>query len=100
MGVFHPAIFIINLRRKMMESKFKVGDVVNLIDNPSMYYVVIESILIDNGIFRRYRYEVSNIRTDDTFVYDESSLEFQYHDVGWEYYLNESVRNELPAWST
>ena len=81
-----------------MEPKFKVGDVVNLIDNPSMYYVVIESILIDNGIFRRYRYEVSNIRTDDTFVYDESGLEFQYHDTSWEYYLNESVGYGLPKW--
>jgi hypothetical protein len=85
---------------KIMEPKFKVGDVVNLIDNPSMYYVVIESILIDNGIFRRYRYEVSNIRTDDTFVYDESGLEFQYHDTSWEYYLIEGTRNynDLPDW--
>ena len=81
-----------------MESKFKVGDVVNLIDNPSMYYVVIESILIDNGIFRRYQYEVSNIRTDDTFVYDESALEFQYHDVSWEYYLVENAKYSLPKW--
>ena len=34
---FYQSIFIINLRRKMMEPKFKVGDVVNLIDNQSMY---------------------------------------------------------------
>ena len=83
-----------------MEPKFKVGDVVNLIDNQSMYYVVIESILVDNGIFRRYQYEVSNVRTDDTFVYDESSLEFQYHDTSWEYYLIEGTRiyNDLPDW--
>lgn len=82
-----------------MESKFKVGDVVNLIDNPSMYYVVTESILIDNDIFRRYQYEVSDIRTDDTFVYDESSLELQYHDSNLEEYFTEGNRQySLPAW--
>lgn len=45
-------------------------------------------------------YEVSSVYgdEDDIITCEESSLTFQYHDLSYEEYFTESVRNGLPAW--
>ena len=84
-----------------MESKFKVGDVVNITDDPNRVYVVNESVLIDTGDTTRYVYEVSPMYNVDKIVHtcEESSLILQYHDVTWEQCFTESFRHRsLPPW--
>ena len=79
---------------------FDVGDVVNVEDDPNRVYVVNESILVGDEKNARYMYEVSSVYgdEDDIITCEESSLTFQYHDLSYEEYFTESVRNGLPAW--
>ena len=84
-----------------MKSKFKVGDVVNITDDPNRVYVVNESIFVDDGENTRYMYEVSSVYgdEDDIITCEESSLTFQYHDLIYEEYFTEGNRQpHLPAW--
>ena len=85
-----------------MKSKFKVGDVVNVEDDPNRVYVVNESIFVDDGENTRYMYEVSSVYgdEDDIITCEESSLTFQYHDLSYEEYFTEGTRikNDLPDW--
>ena len=78
--------------------KFRVGDVVTIPEaSPEITYVIRESI--DFGPSTGIVYEIfAPDNTERIIQFAESGLEFQYHDTSWEYYLNESVRNELPAW--
>lgn len=78
--------------------KFRVGDVVTIPEaSPEITYVIRESI--DFGPSTGIVYEIfAPDNTERIIQFAESGLEFQYHDTSWEYYLNESVRNGLPAW--
>lgn len=78
--------------------KFEVGDVVTIPEaSPDKTYVIKEAI--DFGPSTGIVYEMfAPDNTERIIQFAESGLEFQYHDTSWEYYLNESVRNELPAW--
>ena len=83
-----------------MKSKFKVGDVVNITDDPNRVYVVNESIFVDDGENTRYMYEVSSVYgdEDDIITCEESSLTFQYHDLSYEKYFTEAAGYSLPKW--
>lgn len=81
-----------------IEPKFKVGDVVNTA-NDSRPYVIREAIITGSRLTDRIIYEVAPFDDEfQTFHYQESALEFQYHDDYWDLYLNEAVRNGLPPW--
>lgn len=80
--------------------KFRVGDVVTIPEaSPDKIYVIKESIDIgsSNGIV----YEIfAPDNTERIIQFAESSLEFQYHDVSWEYELTEGTNrgNGLTSW--
>lgn len=81
-----------------IEPKFKVGDVVNTA-NDSRPYVIKEAIITGSRLTDRIIYEMAPFDDDDQiYQFEESVLEFQYHDDNWDFYLNEAVRNGLPPW--
>lgn len=78
---------------------YRIGDVVTIPESsPKRTYVIRESI--DYGPSTGIAYEI--FRPDNTeriLQFAESALEFQYHDVSWEYCLTEgSQQNGLPSW--
>lgn len=79
---------------------YRIGDVVTIPESSSKrIYVIRESI--DYGPSIGIAYEI--FRPDNTeriVQFAESALEFQYHDVSWEYELTEGTRmgNGLTSW--
>ena len=80
--------------------KFEVGDVVTIPEaSPGKTYVIKEAI--DFGPSTGIVYEMfAPDNTERIIQFAESALEFQYHDVSWEYHLTEGTRiyNDLPDW--
>ena len=80
--------------------KFEVGDVVTIPEaSPDKTYVIKEAI--DFGPSTGIVYEMfAPDNTERIIQFAESALEFQYHDVSWEYHLTEGTRiyNDLPDW--
>lgn len=97
----------------MIESKFKVGDIVKADD---VLYVISDTMYVehvkDNRIYPNYSYECTPLDSindvAETYhvlsessqykLIDESALEFQYHDTQWEKYFTEAAGYSLPKW--
>ncbi len=75
--------------------KFRIGDVVNVCGYKDLQSVK-EIIEFTNG---QFQYDTVAIDDEDlTYRFEESSIEFQYHDPNYEFYYTESVGNSLPKW--
>lgn len=84
-----------------IKPKFKVGDVVNVIDHPYTDYVVNGSLLVE-GETTVHLYDVSPICNvdDGAITCDESLMIFRYHDKQWAEYFTEgtTIGNGLAKW--
>lgn len=79
-----------------IKPSFKVGDVVNIYDDPVTPYVIKETIELNN---EKFVYHVTTLdESDISHIYEGSLLEFQYHDPNYEQYFTESIENGLPPW--
>lgn len=91
--------------------KFKTGDVVSLRNAPENILYVVKQIIMTEHTWKRplsyqYRYEISVLDEGmlegssfpAKYMCEEYYMIFQYHDVQWEKYFTESVKNGLPAW--
>lgn len=75
--------------------KFRIGDVVNVCGYKDLQSVK-EIIEFTNG---QFQYDTVPIDDEDlTYRFEESSIEFQYHDPNYEFYYTEYAGNGLPKW--
>lgn len=77
---------------------FQAGDVVS-VDGHNELGVVSEAVIVNTGETAKYMYEVSPFYSDgEACAYEESFLEYQYHDTAWEECLMALETDKLPPW--
>lgn len=94
----HPELY------QERKPRFEIGDVVEDTDTSYIvhkgHYFIKEAVFVDNGDKpSEYLYEAALIDSpDESEIFHEYALTYQYHDDNWEKYITESVGNGLPAW--
>lgn len=94
----HPELY------QERKPRFEIGDVVEDTDTSYIvhkgYYFIKEAVFVDNGDKpSEYLYEAALVDSpDESEIFHEYALTYQYHDDNWEKYITESVGNGLPAW--